>query len=200
MKAKKQKNKTLTREKLSKLIKKAQKSGNWSKVENANVSQITDMSCLFYDILGITNLDLSQWDTSNVTNMSGMFSGTDFNSQINFDTSNVRTMKGMFFQSKSNQSLSFDTSKVRNMSFMFATSSHNQLLNFNTSNVRNMKSMFALSKYNQPLNFDTSNVKNMRGIFKGSPFDQDISDWVIKCNKNNQDVIKYRDEYLKRNK
>jgi len=207
----------ITIEELDKLIKEAQESGDWSKVENADVSQIKDMSSLFFRNKGIESLDLSRWDTSNVTNMSYMFSGTDFNSSLSFDTSKVTNMEGMFEDSKYNHPLHFDTSKVKtvasmfcmskynnplyfdtsnveNMAAMFAHSDYNHPLNFDTSNVIDMDHMFVRSKFNQPLNFDLSNVTNTSSMFKNSKFNQDISDWIIQDTEDNKDIIKYRDE------
>ena len=48
------------------------------------------------------NSDISNWDTSNVTYMTGMFSGASvFNSDIsNWDTSNVTYMASMFLRCK----------------------------------------------------------------------------------------------------
>ena len=123
-------NKPITRDELDKLIKEAQESGDWSKVENANVSEITDMSNLFKDIEGIKDLDLSSWDTSNVTDMSLMFYCSDFNHPLNFDTSNVENMANMFSGSDFNHPLNFDTSNVEDMSYMFCASKYNFPLNF----------------------------------------------------------------------
>jgi len=49
----------VTREQLDRLI----KDKDWAAVEQADVSEITDMSSLFKRIDGIENLDLSGWDT-----------------------------------------------------------------------------------------------------------------------------------------
>jgi len=191
-------NKPITREDLKKIIEKCEHFGNWKEVENANVSEVTDMSSLFYQVKGIKDLDLSKWDTSKVTDMSYMFNYSNLNKPLHFDTSNVENMKYMFADSKYNQPLNFDTSKVKNMYGMFGNSIYNQPLNFNTSNVKDMGFMFYNSKYNQPLNFDTSNVTDMCFIFSESLFNQDISDWIIQDTEDNQDVIKYRDECLKK--
>ena len=51
-------NKPITREELDRLIEKAQNSNDWSRVENANVSEIADMSNLFYGIKGIEEVDM----------------------------------------------------------------------------------------------------------------------------------------------
>jgi len=69
------------------------------------------------------NQDISDWDVSNVTNMSWMFSRTDnFNQDISgWDVSNVTRMDSMFRQSTAiNQDLSdWDISSVTNMDDMF---------------------------------------------------------------------------------
>jgi len=204
------------------LINEAKVTGNWSKVENADVSEVFDMSHMFYNIKGIEDLDLSKWNTSNVVEMISMFEDSDFNSPLNFDTSNVVNMSGMFAGSKFNKPLNLDTSSVINMSYMFMSSEYNQALHFNTSNVIDMSamfhsscynhllhfdtsnvismdSMFFESKYNQPLHFDTSNVENMAYIFRDSDFNQDISDWEIIENYNNKSAIRYRDECIEKN-
>jgi len=87
----------VTREQLDRLI----KDKDWTAVEQADVSEITDMSGLFRHIDGIENLDLSGWGTNNVTDMSNMFSYSNFNHPLDsFDTSNVTNMSNIFFNSK----------------------------------------------------------------------------------------------------
>lgn len=114
-------------------------------------------------------------DTSNVTNMSGMFAyiNTETLDLSSFDTSLVKDMSNMFFRaSASNINLSsFDTSEVTNMSYMFSDSNISTLnvSNFNTSKVTNMEGMFS---FNEALtlnvsNFDTRSVINMRDMFRG---------------------------------
>ena len=66
--------------------------------------------------------DINTWDVTNVTNMSFLFSDTNFNDDISsWDVSNVTDMEGMFCQAKQfNQPLDhWDISQVREMSFMF---------------------------------------------------------------------------------
>lgn len=120
-----------------------------------------------------TSIDLSKFDTSNVTNMNYMF----FNSQAtsldlsSFDTNNVTSMIAMFncSQATSLNLLSFNTSKVTNMDRMFSESQAMSLnlSNFDTSNVVSMVSMFFESQATSLdlSNFDTSNVTNMNGMF-----------------------------------
>ena len=40
-----------------------------------NTSNVTDMASMFNGCSGLTSLDLSKWDTSNVTSMYSMFHG-----------------------------------------------------------------------------------------------------------------------------
>ncbi len=135
------------------------------------------MQSMFDDCNNITILDLSNFDTSSVTNMRAMFSGCSSLTNLNlknFDTSNVTDMSYMFssFSSLTTLDLSnFNTSNVTNMYWMFNRCSSLTALdlsNFNTSKVTNMGGMFA---YNSSLttldlsNFDTSNVKYMNDMF-----------------------------------
>ena len=80
------------------------------------------MSYLFYGSQA-TSIDLSSFDTSNVTNMIFMFSFSkvSYLDLSSFDTSNVTDMSNMFSFSLANtiDLSSFDTSNVTNMSSMF---------------------------------------------------------------------------------
>src|SRR5690554_1871271 len=62
-------------------------------------------------------------DTSQVTNMSDLFAGSDFNQDIGYwDVSNVTTMHLMFYEAASfNQPIgNWDVSNVTDMSWMFS--------------------------------------------------------------------------------
>jgi len=195
------KNKPITREELDKLIGDSQESGDWSQVENSDVSDIKGMNSLFYGVKGIKDLDLSKWDTSNVITMHSMFSSSDFNSPLCFNTSKVEDMSFMFFGSEYNHPLSLDTSKVKRFNSMFEESKFNHPLDFDTSNLKAMSYMFFNSKFNQLLNFsDTSNVVNMEFAFKGINFNQDISDWTIQYTKENEKMIWYLQDCLEKRK
>ena len=83
------------------------------------------MQGMFYNMNNIEVLDLSGFDTSQVTNMDGMFSACTNIKELNlrnFDTSKVTTMYGMFKKCTSIEELdlsSFDTSKVTSTAWMF---------------------------------------------------------------------------------
>ena len=69
-------------------------------VSNFDTSKVTDMSRMFYDLRNITSLNLSNFDTSMVTTMNRMFSGMSNLTSLdlsNFDTSKVTTMGSMFY-------------------------------------------------------------------------------------------------------
>ena len=147
--------------------------------ETEKVYLNTDSSKMFYDMRSLTSLNLSNFDTSKVTNMGQMFSGIDKLTTLNlsnFDTSQVTNMYGMFdgMHSLTTLNLSnFDTSKVTDMQNMFYGISNLtslNLSNFDTSKVTNMQYMFSVM-YNLTTlnlsNFDTSQVTDMSGMFWG---------------------------------
>ena len=125
----------------------------------------------------LTSISFGNFNTSNVTNMSYMFSYCSSLTSLNlssFNTSNVTDMNKMFNECSSLTSLNlsgFDTSNVTDMSFMFRFCSKLtslNLSNFNTSNVTNMSVMFAICKALTSLNlsnFNTSNVTDMSSMF-----------------------------------
>ena len=145
----------------------------------------TNSSMMFFSgeseqkIKNILELDLSNFDTSKVANMSHMFNGmrnlTTLNLS-NFNTSNVTDMGGMFFSMTNLTTLNlsnFDTSKVTNMGSIFYGISNLTTLNlsnFNTSQVTIMGGMFYgisnLTTLNLS-NFNTSKTTDMRSMFNG---------------------------------
>ena len=121
-------------------------------LENLNTSEVTDMSEMFSGCFSLTSLDLSSFNTSAVTNMSDMFSGCSRLTELNVSN--------------------FNTSKVTDMNKMFygcSTLISLNLSNFNTSAVTNMSFMFygcsSLTKLNVS-SFNTSAVTSMDWMFK----------------------------------
>ena len=123
-------------------------------LSNFDTSQVTDMGSMFSDMRSLTTLNLSNFDTSRVTDMSSMFLNVAKPTSLdisNFDTSNVTDMSWMF-------------AGMRNLTSL-------NLSNFDTSKVTNMEEMFGymygLTSLNIT-NFNTSQVTNMMGMFKSS--------------------------------
>src|SRR6056297_1352701 len=88
----------------------------------------TDASNLYKEVLAsidpfFNKINVSEWDVSNVTNMSNMFYGAEsFNQALNdWSVRNVRNMSFMFQNATSfNQPLNkWDIRNVRDMYFMF---------------------------------------------------------------------------------
>ena len=159
------------------------------KLNCVDTSLITDMSYLFQKSERKDFEGIEEWDTSNVTNMKGMFSfAKAFNQDIsNWNVSKVEDMGYMFSICVNfNQSLNdWDVSKVKTMEGMFrSTFKFNQPLDkWNTSKVENMHEMFNEAlKFNQPLNsWNVSNVKTMECMFRGTEsFNQPLDKWDTK--------------------
>jgi surface protein len=93
---------------------------------------------MFLGCRNLTTLDLSSFNTSNVTDMNGMFQYCESLTTLdlsNFDTSKVTNMSGMFYACKSLTTLdlsNFNTSKVTNMLDM--SSFCNNLIMLHTPN------------------------------------------------------------------
>ena len=113
------------------------------------------MAAMFYNCKSLTSINLSNFDTSKVTDMYFLFYGCYKLTSINlsnFKTSSLLDMYGMFVNCHSLESIdlsSFDTSKVTDMSYMFydnwALTSVN-LTSFQTSNVDEFEYMFLSCK------------------------------------------------------
>ena len=144
-----------------------------------------------------THGHISNWDTSQVTDMSKLFQNKrDFNDDIsNWDTSNVTNMEGMFLNAISfNQPIgAWDTSKVTTMYSMFngARSFNQPIGEWDTHNVTSMVAMFRAAKsFNQPIRrWDVSSIINnpshelrisskMENMFVDArSFNQDLTSW-----------------------
>ena len=116
------KNKKELKKAISRYSKKKENHGKDRIYGNSNfwdVSQITDMYCLFYD--SNFNGDISNWDVSRVVNMYSMFKGSTFNGDIsNWDVSSVNNMSCMFCKSEFNGDISnWDVTSVIDKEFIF---------------------------------------------------------------------------------
>ncbi|MBR3412864.1 MAG: BspA family leucine-rich repeat surface protein [Bacteroidales bacterium] len=177
--------------------------GEWSIVSNLtsidfgngfNTSRVASMNGMFYGCWQLTSCDPSIFNTSNVTDMSYMFSycGLTSLNLSSFNTPNVIDMSHMFECCRHLTSLnvsSFSTSNVTNMESMFAACENLATLNvsnFNTSRVTNMESMFSSCSTLTSLDlshFNTSRVTDMFGIFQrcSSLTSIDVSNFNTSC-------------------
>ena len=121
-----------------------------------------------YKLTEDENIYLGDIDTSLITDMSGLFSGSkrkDFSGIETWDTSNVANMNSMF---------------------SFASNFNHNINNWNVSNVENMGYMFRdADKFNQPLDkWNVHKVKIMNYMFNDAfSFNQDISYWNVESVK-----------------
>ncbi|MCG8700076.1 MAG: DUF285 domain-containing protein, partial [Bacteroidales bacterium] len=126
-----------------------------------NLSSLTDMSYAFM-ACDLTSNDLSNWDVSNVTDMSRMFISTGVPLGIeNWNVGNVTNMTEMFSSSFStNLDLSgWDVSKVVNFENMFIDTDH---------------------YFGDVGSWDVSSGEDFSGMFESASFfDQDLSSWDI---------------------
>ena len=118
---------------------------------NFNTSNVTYMNGMFQYCSSLASLDLSDFNTSKVKEMRWMFDGCSSLTSLNlssFNTSNVTIMSNMFNACKSLTNL--------------------DLSSFNTSNVTGMNSMFSSCSSLTSLdlsNFNTAKVTNMYSMF-----------------------------------
>ena len=149
-------------------------------VHDAMIMAPADCSNMFDQRTNLTSLDLTNFNTDNVTDMNRFFTSckklTSLTFGSNFNTANVKTMSDMFNECISITSLNlsgFNTANVTNMQNMFyncpSLTSINFGSNFNTANVTNMSGMFAWSKALTSLDlsgFNTANVTKMDLMFQ----------------------------------
>ena len=120
-------------------------------LKNFYSKDVTNMSCMFMQCISLEVLNLDNLDTSKVNDMSGIFYGCEsltYLDLFNFNTQNVENMSFLFFGCKR----LFDVNLSR----------------FITQNVKNMYSMFSgCTSLNSLylLNFNTQNVINMTLMF-----------------------------------
>jgi len=123
-------------------------------LENLNTSEVTDMSFMFTGCKKMDKLILNHFNTSKVKNMMAMFANCHALTDV--------------------QISSFNTEQATDISAMFAgckALTSLDLSNFNTPKVQAMQQMFtgcsALTSLTLSSFFTTSNVRYMKGMFEG---------------------------------
>ena len=149
----------------------------WSEAGTIKLNQ--DASYMFSSFQELESIDVTGFDTSNVTDMNNMFANcyklkaVDFS---NFDTSNVQDMSYMFlacYGMKEIDLCCFNTSAVINMSHMFddcENVTHIDISKFDTSSVTDMSGMFCYCYRLKDISVEslnTANVTSMNMMFYG---------------------------------
>ena len=139
-----------------------------------NTIYIFDM---FMNSNKLTELNLNKWNTSNITNMTGVFAGCSSLEKVDlssWDTSKVTLMVEMFYHCTNLKQLdlnNFNTKLVTNMQSMFGYCTNLEkidLSSFDTTNVTNMGGMFRNLRNLEILNlnsFYTANVTTFNAMF-----------------------------------
>ena len=180
-----------------------------------NVKNVTDMSCMFREatafegsglsgwkvrnvsdmsemflLASAFNCDISEWDVSNVTDMSCMLQHTAINCDLSeWDVKNVTEMRGMFRGAVHFDCdlIKWDVSNVTDMSFMFQGAESFKgrgVSKWNVSSATNMRCMFEdaiafdcdLSEWNQYADWDECDVEMM--LNEATAFHGDLSGWT----------------------
>ncbi len=162
--------------------------GNANVAITKNITQINTLKDLV-DIDGKgSDVDLTHWDVSHVSNANKAFvSALKFDQDIgSWDVSKVTDMHGMFFIAVAfNQDIgSWDVSKVTDMHGMFyhANTFNQDIGSWDVSKVTDMHGMFwGTNAFNQDIgSWDVGKVTNMQAMFHNTgAFNQDIGSWDI---------------------
>ena len=176
-------------------------SGSLSKFDGTNldVSNVTNMSQMFY-YSHISDLSpLTNWKVNNVTNMSGMFEQnqiSDLSLLSNWHTDNVTDMSEMFEQNQIKDLSQLANWKVDNVTNMRKMFEQNQISNLSplaswkVNNVTDMSEMFAqnqISNLSPLASWKVNNVGAMGFMFVGNKI-SDLSP-LTNWNVNNVDEM-----------
>jgi len=156
-------------------------------ITDANIQTAVDLWISDVSAATTTYGNISDWDVSQVTDMSQLFKDTSFNDDIsNWDVSNVTNMFGVFAYAYSfNQDIgAWNVSNVTNMRGMFdnAIIFNQDIGSWNVSSVTTMRYMFYNAQsFNQDIStWNVSSVTDMFGMFAYAiSFNQDISNWCV---------------------
>ena len=152
-------------------------------ISNLNTKNVRSMNGMFSNLStsGFKDLDLSKWDTSNVTDISRMFTlnySTEKINVSNWNTSKITTMQDAFSGAHNLKEIkgieNWNTSNVKTIHNMFAYSENLKSLNlskWNTSNVEDMSELFLGAEglaYLNIENWDTGKVESFDNIFSNT--------------------------------
>lgn len=131
------------------------------------------MTSLFGSCRWLEELDPAGPNLSRAPSLANLFTGTNFNGDISaWDTSKVTKMSGMFKDNSEFQGslAGWDVSNVDDMSSMFSGTQFNgDISGWDVSKVTNMSHMFDGSSFDRDISgWDVSNVTNYEGVFDNS--------------------------------
>ena len=147
-----------------------------------NFSNVTSMEGMFKDCTGLTELDLSNWNTSKVGSIRGMLSNCTYLTQVNlsgWDLSSMTTCLDAFNGCTSLQTANFSNWKnmnkrsydVRNFLYNCTSLTSVNFTGWDTSTINNFEGMFrncsSLTSLNNIDHFDFSNATNVGHMFNG---------------------------------
>ena len=138
--------------------------------------------------------NLNDIDTSNITDMSQLFSAV-YKSNGEYDLLSTigRPSDGIDFSRFDGDISQWDVSNVEKMWATFAGSKFNgDISKWDVSKVRNMGSMFEGSSFNGDIsNWDVSSLVNAYYMFYGSDFSGDISGWNVSNVKDMTEMFRF---------
>ena len=156
---------------------------NLKKIKNVEFKNfyfpLNNMKSMLYGCSSLKSIDISEIDTTLVTDMSQIFSGCSSLESIdlsNFNTSSLTNMNSMFNECNSLKLLnisSFNTSSVLDMKKLFYGCNELtsiDLSNFVTNKVENMNSMFYHCSSLEIIdlsNFDLNSINDLNNLFEG---------------------------------
>lgn len=134
-------------------------------------SYVEYMARMFDYCSSITSIDMSNLDTSNVTNMGQMFEHCENLKTVNIGKTSATNMYGMFSECMHIEKVVLDTSSATDMEKMFFSCQFTESLDisgFDTSSATTMKDMFSSCNNLKTVDlsgFNTSNVTKMDCMF-----------------------------------
>ena len=155
-------------------------------IEFNSSNKLNSLSQIFQECTNITEINLSNFNSSNIMTMNGMFDSCTSLKSINFGnfiTSNVYDMEKMFYKCTNLISLnlsSFDISKVNKIHYMFADCkklNNLNLSNFIISNKLEFSNLFegcSSLKFLFFIDLDVNKDNNFNDIFKDTNKDLKI--------------------------
>ena len=151
------------------------------------LSNVEQMNEAFWGCISLVNENesISNWDMSNVIDISYIFLDTKIDIPLNWDLSNIERLTSVFEQTNFNQDLSnWDITSAQYINGLFFNneSFDQDISGWNTSNITSMNRTFLASRsFNQNISgWDVSNVTDMQFMFgSANKFNQDISNWDV---------------------